>query len=157
MTLAIPATSPATPTGSDSALLGKRLRRCGLTRYREPMRRTITVLALCTVVSVGMGPTASAAPYRSCANVTKMAGGKKLTLATMARVKEHSCKDAKAVVIDYVVAGAMIADPVLVGLRRHMAPQYTVRVRPQAAHRREEAGRAAATCSTADGKKSVKA
>lgn len=104
------------------------------------MRRTIIVLALCATFSVGISPTASAARYRSCNNVTKMVGGKKLTLATKVKVKGISCKDAKAVVIDYVVAGGMLVDPVLAGLRRGCKPDKKGQARPK------RVGRIATTC-----------
>ena len=114
------------------------------------MRRVLIALALLILGLLAFSSGASAAAYKSCADVNSQINGKNYKIATKVKAKGVTCAQAKTVFIAYATGAGMLADPTLEALKNRCKDDKN-----QAASRK--AKRIAVTCTSANGKRSLKA
>ena len=113
------------------------------------MHRALITASVIAVAGLGSTGAASAASYKSCADVNTKINGKNYKLATNVQAKGITCADAKLMLISFGTGG-MLRDNQLQGLKRRFKAD-----RNQKAAMKK--GRIAYTCTSANGKRSVKA
>jgi len=115
------------------------------------MRRILLAAVLFTIAALAFSSAASAASFKSCADINHKIGGKNYKLATKVKVKGISCSDAKAVVVAYTTGGGMLNKSTLEALKARCKPDKNGQAAPT------KAGRTATTCASANGKRVLKA
>lgn len=115
------------------------------------MRRALITASVVAVAALGSVGTASAAGYNSCSDINTKIGGKNYKIAIHVQAKGVGCSSVKKILISFATSNPIEpADSTLEALKKRCKADKN----QQAATKK---GRTAYTCTSANGKRSIKA